>query len=158
MKHPGFVFCFSSGEDQTFHGYKAVDSLPLQTTALRLAVFVTNVSQLVHCKTRVDRAREGSEGSERQSRGFVRHWNVITIQGQENLAILLPVPPSSPRSNILCQDLWKPEHKHVTETSPCYHQQIFHPYFYGASQKWLTSRKGLWPKEAEKPWTCWTRN
>lgn len=158
MKHPGFVLCFSSRKGQAFHGYKAVNSLPLETIALRLAAFVTNVSQLVHCKTRVDRGGEGSEGSERQSRGFVRHWSVITIQGQENLAILLPVPPSSPRSNIPCQDLRKPEHKHIRETSPCYHQQIFHSYFYEESQKLLTSRKGLWPKEAEKPYTCWTRN
>lgn len=153
MKRSGFVFCFASKESQAFHSYKVGDFLPLKTTALRLAVFVTNVSQLVHCKTRVDRGGKGSEGSERQSGGFVRHWNVITVQGQENLAVLLPVPPSSTRSNILCQNFRKPEHKHVGETSPCYHQQIFHSYFYGKSQKWLTFRKGLWPKETEKPYT-----
>lgn len=73
MKHPGFVLCFSRRKGQAFHSYKAVDSLSLETIALRLAAFITNVSQLVHCKTRVDRGGEGSEGSERQSRGFVRY-------------------------------------------------------------------------------------
>lgn len=157
MNCPGFVLFFYRG-GQEFFSYKAVDSRPLETTAPRLTASVTKVSQLVHCKTRGDRGGEGSEGSERQSGVFLRHWNVIAIQGQENLAILLPVPPSTPRSNTPCQDLSKPEHKHVRKTSPCYHQQIFHSYFYGESQKWLTSRKGLWPKKAEKSYSYWTRN
>lgn len=63
MKCPGFVlFCFSIREGQAFFSYKVVDSRPLETTALRLTVSVTNVSQLVHCKTRGDGEEKGVRG------------------------------------------------------------------------------------------------